>query len=323
MAEERGGLAGERGGTTREGDGKKEEIEDALTALCVRPPTDKKGSSRVMRTANPHSRRETSFLPAVAFGGGGGGTISRSGRGGDGDGEGEEEEVDGEIAALLKQYNLKPSDLPAGALALSAEKLSRFLRSYSSAFNRFLINSWPAWRDKMLADPEFAYKMMVEETVGLGLAMSGTVAARGKDILKELDFFLTDCAGETLAKRRREGGEEAGDRPSCSTSYFLTPSPCLPCKMRRRDLVSMTCLVQSELSSISCSSGCSLPACERCPRLLGGLEDREKVAELTVVCRISAQLAKLPAFVFAEGKYSLAERVMMMTITMQFLSQSH
>ncbi len=32
-------------------------------------------------------------------------------------------------------------------------------------------------------------RLMVEETVGLSLAMSGTVAARGKDILKELDFF--------------------------------------------------------------------------------------------------------------------------------------
>jgi hypothetical protein len=33
------------------------------------------------------------------------------------------------------------------------------------------------------------YRLMVEETIGLSLAMSGTVAARGKDILKELDFF--------------------------------------------------------------------------------------------------------------------------------------
>jgi hypothetical protein len=28
-----------------------------------------------------------------------------------------------------------------------------------------MINTWPAWRDKVLADPEFAYKLMVEETV--------------------------------------------------------------------------------------------------------------------------------------------------------------
>ena len=45
----------------------------------------------------------------------------------------------------------------------------------------------------MLADPNFVYKLLIEQTVGLGLVMSGTIAARGKDLLKELDFFLTDC----------------------------------------------------------------------------------------------------------------------------------
>ncbi|KAJ1480832.1 hypothetical protein T484DRAFT_1955827 [Baffinella frigidus] len=89
---------------------------------------------------------------------------------------------------------MQKSDLPAGALLLSSDKLCRFIQAYSNRLNRFLIEVWPAWRDKMLADPEFAYKMGLEETIGLGLAMSGTVAARGKDILNEMDFFLTDCA---------------------------------------------------------------------------------------------------------------------------------
>jgi len=140
--------------------------------------------------------RASSFSPPPAAGGGGrgGSGVTVWSNGGGGGGDDSEEGVDGEIAALLKQYNLKASDLPPGALALGAEKLSRFLASYSNGFNRWLINSWPAWRDKMLADPDFAYKLFIEETVGLGIAMSGTIAARGKDLLKELDYFLTDCA---------------------------------------------------------------------------------------------------------------------------------
>jgi len=133
---------------------------------------------------------------ALGFGSGGGsrGGVSVWGNGGGGGGGGDDEQVDGEVAALLKQYNLRASDLPPGALALGAEKLSRFLAAYANGLNRWLINSWPAWRDKMLADPEFAYKLMIEQTVGLSIAMSGTAAARGKDLLKELDFFLTDVA---------------------------------------------------------------------------------------------------------------------------------
>ena len=143
--------------------------------------------------------RESCFMPSVSTGsdgGGRGGIVLWGGGGGGGDG-GDDEEVDGEVAALLKKYNLKASDLPPGTLALGAEKLARFLAAYTAAgtgLNRWLINTWPAWRDKMLADPDFAYKLFIEETVGLSIAMSGTIAARGKDVLKELDYVLTDCA---------------------------------------------------------------------------------------------------------------------------------
>ena len=147
------------------------------------------------RNARPNGAATFVRLPTLMSGDGGGrGGVVVWGNGGGGGGDDKEENVDPEVAALLRQYNLKASDLPPGALALGADKLSRFLAAYANGLNRWFINTWPAWRDKMLADPEFAYKLMVEETVGLGIAMSGTVAARGKDLLKELDFFLTDCA---------------------------------------------------------------------------------------------------------------------------------
>ena len=162
--------------------------------IAIRPAS---GSSVFQPPVFTRAARPSFLAPTLLgfgeSGGGRGGGLRRYGGGG-GSGDGGEEEVDSEVAALLTKYNLRASDLPPGALALGADKLSRFLASYENGLNRWLIDSWPAWRDKVLADPEFAYKLTVEETVGLGIAMSGTVAARGKDLLKEMDFFLTDCA---------------------------------------------------------------------------------------------------------------------------------
>lgn len=63
----------------------------------------------------------------------------------------------------------------------------------------FVSSIWPGWRRRVLADPEFPFKVLMEETVGLGLAASGMIAARGKEILNELDFAICDIAvGATL-----------------------------------------------------------------------------------------------------------------------------
>lgn len=147
---------------------------------------------RKMSQGGGYAWSSSLWLTAVEIGSGGGsggGITRRSGGGGGGGGDDGNEGEESSIAALLKQYGLVASQLPKGAEALDPKILKRFLDSYSNGLNRWLIDLWPAWRDKMLADPEFAYKMFVEETVGLGLAMSGTVAARGADLLKELDFF--------------------------------------------------------------------------------------------------------------------------------------
>jgi len=147
------------------------------------------GASRGVSHSLSHSLVAGTFLPAAvkiawmstdSGGGWGGDGISRRSGGGGGGGEGGDEEAEEELAALLQKTNLKLSDLPAGARALPTAILCRFISAFSNPVNRFLIEIWPAWRDKMIADPEFAYKMFVEETVGLGLAMAGTAAARGK-----------------------------------------------------------------------------------------------------------------------------------------------
>jgi hypothetical protein len=80
-------------------------------------------------------------------GSGGGGIGRRSGGGGgsNGDEEGSDKSEGAEIAALLKQYGLAASQLPKGAELLDANKLSRFLASYSNSFNKWLIDIWPGW----------------------------------------------------------------------------------------------------------------------------------------------------------------------------------
>jgi hypothetical protein len=68
-------------------------------------------------------------------------------------------------------------------------------RSLGGFFSRI----WPGWRRRVAADPDFPFKVLMEETVGLGLAASGMIAARGKEILDELDFAFCDIAvGATL-----------------------------------------------------------------------------------------------------------------------------
>lgn len=50
------------------------------------------------------------------------------------------------------------------------------------------------FRMRVAADPSFPFKLLMEETVGLSLAASGMVAARGDKIWEELDFAICDIA---------------------------------------------------------------------------------------------------------------------------------
>lgn len=74
-----------------------------------------------------------------------------------------------------------------------------YLRATRGVVGGFLARVWPAWRRKVLGDPAFPFKLLMEETIGLGLAASGMVAARGPNIMNELDLCACDIAvGGTL-----------------------------------------------------------------------------------------------------------------------------
>lgn len=121
-----------------------------------------------------------------------------AGAGGESGGESGDDGEDGN-AALLRQFGRADEVLPAEVAALPVAELTAYLEATRNGFVRWLAKIWPGWRRRVAADPDFPFKVLMEETVGLGLAASGMIAARGKDILKEIDFAFCDIAvGGTL-----------------------------------------------------------------------------------------------------------------------------
>lgn len=126
-----------------------------------------------------------------AVGGGGGGGGNRD----DDDGSGSTPSDD----QILSDFSLARDDLPADVRTLSGPALSAYLNATRNGLSRWLAGAWPGWRRRVAADPDFPFKVLMEETVGLALAASGMIAARGKNILAELDFAFCDIAvGGTL-----------------------------------------------------------------------------------------------------------------------------
>jgi protein quaking len=93
---------------------------------------------------------------------------------------------------LLKEMNRSMDTLPRELFALDLETARRYLQATASGLPRFLTDRFPAWRAKMLADPNFFFKLLMEETVGMGLCLTGVIVARGDRLMQELDFVLID-----------------------------------------------------------------------------------------------------------------------------------
>ena len=62
-----------------------------------------------------------------------------------------------------------------------------------------LLARWPGWQARVAADPSFAYKVALEQVIGVGAAVVGDMASRPGWGLKELDFvFATLVVGSIL-----------------------------------------------------------------------------------------------------------------------------
>lgn len=141
---------------------------------------------------NPHNAPlNNSFETDLSSGEPPYGGSSSGGKGGDDDGN-------EDATAILRRYG-RTEDLTPDLSGLSTSQLKAYLEATSHPFPAWLSKIWPGFRRRVAADPDFPFKLLMEETMGLGLAASGMIAARGKNILSELDFAFCDIAvGGTL-----------------------------------------------------------------------------------------------------------------------------
>eukprot|EP00871_Galdieria_phlegrea_P001421 jgi/Galph1/227/GphlegSOOS_G4961.1 len=154
----------------------------------------KREESEANKKSKNLNQKKDSDINSVHDGGGGGGDSTNGSSNFASDDNPSPKLEFAAACSLAKELNISVQDLPSHLWTLQTEQVSAYLASTSGGLVRFLANKWPAWQEKVLADPNFPFKLLMEETLGLGLGFSGMIAARGKDILKELDFATCDLA---------------------------------------------------------------------------------------------------------------------------------
>jgi hypothetical protein len=131
-------------------------------------------------------------------GNGSGGNSDKKGTGGDGDGEDDEEFLD--LQAAEEMAATKGVELPSDLAAIAASEgirlsvLTQFLvlANSSNVFTSFLTRSIPAFRDRLIADNLYFYKLLVEIVIDSGCATVAEVKKRGDDFWKEFEFYMSD-----------------------------------------------------------------------------------------------------------------------------------
>ena len=139
------------------------------------------------------------------FGGSGGGS---GGGGGGGDGGDEEDEEDEEeiigrgvekrsaeeVRSTCEENGLEfPRDLlDADGGFMRADTLNLYVKYSKYSILAFLMNMFPAVRDRMLADPRFAFKLLVETGADAVMNTAMEIKQRGDTFWDEFEFFACD-----------------------------------------------------------------------------------------------------------------------------------
>eukprot|EP00873_Tetraselmis_striata_P015938 jgi/Tetstr1/436202/TSEL_025047.t1 len=135
--------------------------------------------------------------------GGGNGTGNGSGGsgGGGGGGGGDDEDGDDKLLNLAQAeeiVNAKGLQLPAdfaaaaqaGGLRLSA--LNAWVAIQGVGIYAFISKLTPIFRDRLMADDRFLFKVLAEVAIDSGCATVAEVAKRGDDFWGEFEFYLSD-----------------------------------------------------------------------------------------------------------------------------------
>jgi len=204
------------------------------------------------RTWNKRSRmgRCAAKNNGVAFGGGNGEDGGdNGGNGGDddegSDGDGPEEEEDDELLPLKnveERASAQGIKLPADMLqiasaeGLKASALALYLKLQSIAGVGILVQKFPWIRDRMIADPNFLFKVFAEVAIDSGCATVAEVRKRADVFWEEFEFYLSDLV--------------VGCVMDCVLVTLLAPSAVLGVSNKAARMASKTGLV-AKLVSLS------------------------------------------------------------------------
>jgi len=147
-------------------------------------------------------------VPSADVGGGNNNDgIKGNGGGGGGGGGGGSEGDSGPgaaAAALLasvgKSLDAIPSDMQAKVVSglIPLEILQRYIKLEANLLTRMLMKV-PGFRNKLLADPSFAFKVGIEVGIGIVTKCSAELQKRGQNFKKEMDFVLANVLMALIA----------------------------------------------------------------------------------------------------------------------------
>eukprot|EP01025_Chloroclados_australasicus_P039521 TRINITY_DN4094_c0_g1_i1.p1 TRINITY_DN4094_c0_g1~~TRINITY_DN4094_c0_g1_i1.p1 ORF type:complete len:435 (+),score=36.43 TRINITY_DN4094_c0_g1_i1:90-1307(+) len=75
---------------------------------------------------------------------------------------------------------------------LRAHVLARYIEMQSIFFTGFLMRTSPWFRDRLLVDSRFLFKVLAEITIDSGCATMAEIQKRGSDFWSEFEFYLSD-----------------------------------------------------------------------------------------------------------------------------------
>ena len=143
-------------------------------------------------------------------GGANGGSGDGSGGGGDGEGGGGGDGGDednrvlylSDLQAFMKEKGVQlPADMlqVAKDFGLRQSVLTAYMAAQSAFFTGFFVRNVPFFRDRILVDPLFFFKVGVEIVIDSACTTIAEVRKRGPDFWHEFEFYLSDLmVGLTL-----------------------------------------------------------------------------------------------------------------------------
>eukprot|EP00166_Cyanidium_caldarium_P000564 ctg_1223.g395 len=163
-------------------------------------------SRQAEHRSTPPDRSLDTAVGGDGRGGSGGGAGGPNGGGGSGGANGDDGSrgVDPELLGVMLAYQRALSSLPAELQEavrhgwLTRTQLAGYL-SQDRSWMSWLLR-WPMLRNRVLCDPEFMFKLWVQEWVGNGTQLVGELLVRGREIVDELEYVLADLVVGTVVE---------------------------------------------------------------------------------------------------------------------------